>query len=287
VSCPQYYFYSSYPTGFKGWQRSKRPHAFWSCCGDTNAGNPVCAAPAELRGNRGAGHGSADTAALAAGKEDQDDAVAARLLRALKDLTPASIEKLCKEAEGLRAKQRFMASPPPVVCGGKRSGAARSGHTSNVHDRMISASSADNSGSPALAWGTHTATVDGEAQAYDSHVRRLINRVNQRRSLTSGMLSMWEEQWTNETESRDPAGERAVKQLGRVLHSKGLEFSDPDFPPTDASLFREPNTKQGGAGARATFRKDKDPFLAGVERVEWRRADEIGDINKRVVVFQS
>lgn len=187
---------------------------------------------------------------------DEENTALARLQAALKELTPASIEKLRKEAEGLCAKQSFQAISPPVIVGQICDTIPdRPGHTSSIYSRMINASSSEQSrGGPTTAWAPRTATVDAEEQPYDDQIRRLISRVNQRRSLTAGLLSMWEEQWTNETESRDPAGERVIKQLGMALRRKSIEFTDPDFPPSSTSLFRNPNDR-GPVTGTGTFRK--------------------------------
>ena len=241
---------------------------------------------------------AADAAAAAYGKpptaeQEQADhnTVGARLLAALKELTPANLERLCQQAEGLSAKQRFTCATLPVAVGGCKLGgaAAVEGRTCNVQSREIALQAAgnDDGGAADAATLTRTVTVDGVRRVpeYDAHTTRLLRKVSGRTALAAGLQSSWEEQWTNETESRDPSGERAVKQLGKALRSRALKFTDPDFPPTDSSLFRD-SSKRGGGGA-STFRKDKDPFLAGVDKLVWKRAAEIGNPEDKVVVFQA
>lgn len=62
-------------------------------------------------------------------------------------------------------------------------------------------------------------------------------------------------------ECRDPDGEADVKALAEALRAAGREFVDPHFPPNEFALYL--NAKPGTEAAQ-TFRKDKDPFLAGV-----------------------
>ena len=69
--------------------------------------------------------------------------------------------------------------------------------------------------------------------------------------------------------SRDMYGEKMVGQLAAMLKSKGLKFIDPTFPPHLISLFADPSTAGANANAEQTFRKDQDPFLAGVQGIEW------------------
>ena len=77
--------------------------------------------------------------------------------------------------------------------------------------------------------------------------------------------------------SRDMYGEKMVGKLAGLLKSKGLKFTDPTFPPHLISLFADPATAGANANAEQTFRKDQDPFLAGVTGIEWKRPEELGD----------
>ena len=38
-----YYYYPSYPGGFKAWRAGGRPYAFWTCCGGRNPAENSCA----------------------------------------------------------------------------------------------------------------------------------------------------------------------------------------------------------------------------------------------------
>ena len=85
--------------------------------------------------------------------------------------------------------------------------------------------------------------------------------------------------------SRDMYGEKMVSQLAGMLKAKGLKFVDPTFPPHLISLFTYPTTAGANANAEQTFRKDQDPFLAGVTGIEWKRPEELGDTSFACKMF--
>jgi hypothetical protein len=100
----------------------------------------------------------------------------------------------------------------------------------------------------------------------------------------------WEERWDTFEESRDPEGEALMQNMIQMLDRTGSSdgWSDPDFPADNSSLFKdELSADQMAAIAHGeqTFRKDQDPFLAGVEGIEWKRAAEILDPTDKVVVW--
>lgn len=72
------------------------------------------------------------------------------------------------------------------------------------------------------------------------------------------------ETWDPFKVSRDMYGEKMVGELAGMLKKRGLLFEDPTFPAHSVSLFRDPSTAANNVGAEQTFRKDQDPFLAGV-----------------------
>ena len=84
----------------------------------------------------------------------------------------------------------------------------------------------------------------------------------------------FEETWSPLQEGRDQAGEQTVLELAEMLRTSERQFVDPHFPPNEYALYL--NAKPG-SDAATSFRTDQDPFLAGVEGLEWKRPSEIGD----------
>jgi hypothetical protein len=95
----------------------------------------------------------------------------------------------------------------------------------------------------------------------------------------------WEESWSGSQPSRDPKGEALVKSLIDALKASGTKFSDPHFPADNSSLFADPANAFANEGAEQTFRKDQDPFLAGVKGIAWKRPADIGNPAATPVVF--
>uniref|UniRef100_A0A7S0M852 Calpain catalytic domain-containing protein n=1 Tax=Cryptomonas curvata TaxID=233186 RepID=A0A7S0M852_9CRYP len=95
----------------------------------------------------------------------------------------------------------------------------------------------------------------------------------------------WEETWSGTQPSRDPKGDALVKSLIEAVKASGKKFSDPHFPADNSSLFADPANAFANEGAEQTFRKDQDPFLAGVSGIQWKRPAEIGNPNATPVVF--
>mmetsp|Transcript_12336 Transcript_12336/g.29802 ORF Transcript_12336/g.29802 Transcript_12336/m.29802 type:complete len:591 (-) Transcript_12336:78-1850(-) len=94
----------------------------------------------------------------------------------------------------------------------------------------------------------------------------------------------WEEVWDPSSASRDKDGEKCVHELARLIRNKGSLFTDPTFPPTNASLFANSSSKDN-SGVEQSFRKDQDPFLAGVKGIVWKRPSEIATPGEKPVVF--
>ena len=101
----------------------------------------------------------------------------------------------------------------------------------------------------------------------------------------------WEETWDNFGESRDPVGESLMQNMIKACEASGSDgWTDPDFPPNNASLFKdELSAEQVEAISHGeqTFRKDKDPFLSGVENIQWKRAAEILNPDEPVVIWSA
>jgi len=95
--------------------------------------------------------------------------------------------------------------------------------------------------------------------------------------VTDTYVDVIAETWDPYAVSRDMYGEKMVGQLAGMLKQRGLLFEDPTFPAHPVSLFQDPSTSTANVGAKQTFRKDQDPFLAGVTGIEWKRPNEIGD----------
>jgi len=93
------------------------------------------------------------------------------------------------------------------------------------------------------------------------------------------------ETWDPYRVSRDMGGERLVGELASILQQSGMKFEDPTFPAHDISLFANPALAGANANVEQSFRKDLDPFLAGVEGIEWKRPQEIGDIGWECKMF--
>ena len=98
-----------------------------------------------------------------------------------------------------------------------------------------------------------------------------------------------EEQWDNFEETRDPDGELLMKIMVEAIQDSGKDsWIDPDFPPDNSSLFQDQLTAaeiEAIANGEQTFRKDKDPFLSGVQDIQWKRAAEIGDPDVPAVIW--
>lgn len=98
-------------------------------------------------------------------------------------------------------------------------------------------------------------------------------------------IKCWEEKWCPLTESRDPEGEKMLAELAKELRAKNGKFEDPTFPADDSSLFSDPHQSGANATAKQTFRKDQDPFLAGISGISWKRPDEWGNPGQKCVVW--
>ena len=74
-------------------------------------------------------------------------------------------------------------------------------------------------------------------------------------------------------------GEKCVHELARIIREKkkGL-FIDPVFPPNNTSLFANPEQAGANAGTKQSFRKDQDPFLAGVSGKDRTRPEQTNSI---------
>jgi hypothetical protein len=133
--------------------------------------------------------------------------------------------------------------------------------------------------------------VEAEAtmQQQQLLLRAMHARLLPRSRTTEGLIAeQWEETWENFQESRDPEGEQTLRRLADHLRSTGIHFQDSDFPAATCSLFRgDVSTEQATAIAQGaqTFRKDQDPFLAGVKGIEWKTLAEIGDAGRQFVCF--
>lgn len=102
---------------------------------------------------------------------------------------------------------------------------------------------------------------------------------------TEPYAKVWEETWLPLKESRDPEGEKILKQLADAFRQKKVKFEDPTFPAADCSLFSDPDAGSKNANAEQTFRKDQDPFLAGVTGIQWKRPNEWGSPTDKCVVW--
>jgi len=91
--------------------------------------------------------------------------------------------------------------------------------------------------------------------------------------------------WDPFVVSRDMGAEEKLRDLSMILQERGLLFEDPTFPAHNISLFADPAQANANANAAQTFRKDQDPFLAGVEGIEWKRPSELGDPSFKVKMF--
>lgn len=110
------------------------------------------------------------------------------------------------------------------------------------------------------------------AREYGNDAKNIMAWLTHRSSLedprakpSEPWMICFEEVWDPITQSRDPDGEKCVHELARIIRDKkGGLFVDPMFPPTNASLFANPSKAGANAKLAQTFRKDQDPFLAGV-----------------------
>ena len=82
-----------------------------------------------------------------------------------------------------------------------------------------------------------------------------------------------------------------MQNMIKACEASGSDgWTDPDFPPNNASLFKdELSAEQVEAISHGeqTFRKDKDPFLSGVENIQWKRAAEILNPDEPVVIWSA
>jgi len=120
-------------------------------------------------------------------------------------------------------------------------------------------------------------TVGNEAFAIVSELTARHLPRDPRVSCVDAFDSTFVETWDPYKVSRDMDGERKVGDLAAILKHKGMLFEDPTFPAHNISLFADAKTANANANAEQTFRKDQDPFLAGVDGIEWKRPSELGD----------
>mmetsp|Transcript_27927 Transcript_27927/g.44895 ORF Transcript_27927/g.44895 Transcript_27927/m.44895 type:complete len:816 (+) Transcript_27927:47-2494(+) len=128
-------------------------------------------------------------------------------------------------------------------------------------------------------------TNGSEATAVVKLLTKRHSMVNPGMHPAEPYMECFEETWLPLQESRDPEGEQLVKALAEELTKKGIKFEDPTFPADYTSLFADPTTAGANAEAEQSFRKDQDPFLAGVEGIEWKRPHEWGNLNETVCVW--
>lgn len=113
----------------------------------------------------------------------------------------------------------------------------------------------------------------------DGTIDSLVRRVLELRNQSHHAMESWVEQWKMGAEGhmkRDQDGEDLVLELVQTLRSRGLKFTDSQFEPNAAALYRSVPAEGAGDGDRS-IRKDLAPFLSTVRGIEWKRADEIGD----------
>ena len=119
-------------------------------------------------------------------------------------------------------------------------------------------------------------------------VRHLTSRhlmVNPCLHPAKAYTTCWEEEWNPFTHSRDLEGERIVQAIAQHLRDAGVKFEDPTFPADATSLFSDPSMAGVNENAKQTFRKDQDVFLAGVKGIEWKRPDEWGYPEQKIVMW--
>ncbi|EKX32896.1 hypothetical protein GUITHDRAFT_120920 [Guillardia theta CCMP2712] len=85
---------------------------------------------------------------------------------------------------------------------------------------------------------------------------------------TEPYYEIFAESWKPYEVSRDLQGESSVKRLSEILKGSGQLFEDPTFPSNAFALYADPSYAGMNTG---------DAFLAGVEGIEWKRPNEIGD----------
>ena len=73
----------------------------------------------------------------------------------------------------------------------------------------------------------------------------------------------FEETWSPVAPSRDPGGEALVNKIGQILRASGKQFEDPFFAADPSALFADVSQASANANAKAGFRTDQAPFLAG------------------------
>lgn len=121
------------------------------------------------------------------------------------------------------------------------------------------------------------APSDGDTKG---QVEALVLRVLELHDQAQYAMEPWIEEWEIKgagKKMRDHDGEELVLELATALRTHKLQFTDPVFPPSDASMYRNAPT-ESAANGEISFRKDLAPFLQGIDGIEWKRAGEIGDV---------
>ena len=124
-------------------------------------------------------------------------------------------------------------------------------------------------------------------EAYEI-VSQLTNRHLPRDSrvhIEDSFSDITSEVWDPLRVSRDMFGENKIGELAAILRSQGVLFEDPTFPAHPVSLFQNPVDGNRNANVEQSFRKDQDPFLAGVAGIEWKRPAEVGNVEDTVKMF--
>lgn len=136
------------------------------------------------------------------------------------------------------------------------------------------------------------ARLEAFRATYGDDAAKLVESICRRHSMvdpdmhpTKPYIFTTEDTWRPLHPSRDPEGERAVEQLASILRSKGANFEDPHFPAEQSALFADPAAASDNSSVQQTFRKDQDPFLAGVSGIQWKRPQDFGDENQKVVAW--
>ena len=78
----------------------------------------------------------------------------------------------------------------------------------------------------------------------------------------------FEETWSPVAPSRDPEGEALVSKIGQILRASGKQFEDPFFAADPSALFADVRQASANANAKAGFRTDQAPFLAGTTNIQ-------------------
>ena len=80
----------------------------------------------------------------------------------------------------------------------------------------------------------------------------------------------FEETWDPVAPSRDHEGEALVQKIGQTLRKSGQQFEDPFFPADPSALFADVSQASANSNAKAGFRTDQAPFLAGIADIQAR-----------------